>query len=556
MKKLLPKLEEEKCRRKHCEKLIQELQMKILEMQQRLAVACQVDSAKDEAILRFHEAWEKVAHRWQSLETERNTLSKKLFTVEEKANAEVLNATQKVTQCEIELSKALDMAHKCQEKCKKLELERSELLSQLSDLRTEVKTTRANLEDIAKERDQLAERILCLEKESLKGKQLLLETQKEVTHSKNVFQICQNELTGLSEEHVKLQKRIKEEQSIILQLETQKKTLHHSLDSSKKAESTLQLELRNLQEESERNKIELRNFYQQQVEVLVKDKLKEFQDQLEQAEKSLQDELRNKEHVITRSAAKQLQKLTDKHRLEVQLIEEKHKEEVRLYELQFAHMKEQISLLQNKLESQHAKRVNIAQELHTVMETQWREALRIIDSGKSPAPGTPQSTELQRTVSDESNRPFTIQDLKKFLSKHEIKSSEAIGVPEQGIGDNNSVNFRGTNSSKDQTPFLMSNELLGNMGTFTTPVSSKSQIQFDQQSETDLKKYIKLLMEKSTRQTTEKPLENVKMPVSQESSSSDFADMSSWQQLLVPKMNDKSSAAPSKEYRTEKPPWK
>lgn len=81
----------------HCEKLIQELQMKILEMQQRLAVAYQVDSAKDEAILRFHEAWEKVAHRWQSLEAERNTLSKKLYTVEEKANVEVINATQVCT---------------------------------------------------------------------------------------------------------------------------------------------------------------------------------------------------------------------------------------------------------------------------------------------------------------------------------------------------------------------------------------------------------------------------------------------------------------------------
>lgn len=64
----------------------------------------------------------------------------------------------------------------------------------------------------------------------------MLDTQKEVTHSKNVFKACQNELTGLKEEHVKLQKRIKEEQSIIVQLETQKKNLHHSLDSAKKAE--------------------------------------------------------------------------------------------------------------------------------------------------------------------------------------------------------------------------------------------------------------------------------------------------------------------------------
>lgn len=182
-----------------------------------------------------------------------------------------------------------------------------------------------------------------------------------------------------------------------------------------------------------------------------------------------------------------------RHRLEVQLIEEKHKEEVRLYELQFAHMKEQISLLQNKLESYNAKRVNIAQELHTVMETQWREALRIINNGKSPAPGTPQSTELQRTGSDETNKQFSMQDLKKFLSKYEIQPSEAVGISEQGRGDHSGANFRMTTSPRDQIPVTTSNELFRNLGIFDTPVSSKSQEQREQQSETDLKKYIKLV---------------------------------------------------------------
>lgn len=65
-------------------------------------------------------------------------------------------------------------------------------------------------------------------------------------------------------------------------------------------------------EQAEKAKIELRNFYQQQVELLVKDKLKEFQNQLEQTEHALHDELQNREQTIAKTAAKQLQKLTDR----------------------------------------------------------------------------------------------------------------------------------------------------------------------------------------------------------------------------------------------------
>lgn len=63
--------------------------MKILEMQQRLAVAIQVDSAKDNAILRFHEAWEKVANKWKDFESERNSLSKKLLCIKQKSSADL-----------------------------------------------------------------------------------------------------------------------------------------------------------------------------------------------------------------------------------------------------------------------------------------------------------------------------------------------------------------------------------------------------------------------------------------------------------------------------------
>lgn len=77
-------------------------------------------------------------------------------------------------------------------------------------------------------------------------------------------------------------------------------------------QASLRKEINTLNDDSERNKNDLRSFYQQQVEVLVKGKLKEFQDQLERAEVALQNELLLKEQTITKQAAKQMYKLAEK----------------------------------------------------------------------------------------------------------------------------------------------------------------------------------------------------------------------------------------------------
>ncbi|KAG6465722.1 hypothetical protein O3G_MSEX015342 [Manduca sexta] len=49
------KLEEERLKREHCEAMIQQLQRKILEQQEKLAVAVKVDKAKDAAIAKLQE---------------------------------------------------------------------------------------------------------------------------------------------------------------------------------------------------------------------------------------------------------------------------------------------------------------------------------------------------------------------------------------------------------------------------------------------------------------------------------------------------------------------
>lgn len=67
----------------HCERLIQQLQIHLLEEQQKLAVAIKVDRRKDEAILQLQDAWSRLVHHWKVLEEQRHNLSNRLLSERE-----------------------------------------------------------------------------------------------------------------------------------------------------------------------------------------------------------------------------------------------------------------------------------------------------------------------------------------------------------------------------------------------------------------------------------------------------------------------------------------
>ena len=67
----------------------------------------------------------------------------------------------------------------------------------------------------------------------------------------------------------------------------------------------------------ENNKIELKNFYQGQVELVVQSKLKEFQTQLDDAEKALKEELSRKELSIAKTAASHIQQISEKYKYNI-----------------------------------------------------------------------------------------------------------------------------------------------------------------------------------------------------------------------------------------------
>lgn len=126
---------------------------------------------------------------------------------------------------------------------------------------------------------------------------------------------------------------------------------------------------------------ELRKVYQKQVDEAVNTKLKEFQAQLDAAESNFQAELDTKQRAIAECAARKIKSIIDKHQLEVNLLEEKHKEEKRLYDIRLSQTAKKAMALETQLNAQQDAKSRLAGQLHSLMEKQYHQALRIISTG-------------------------------------------------------------------------------------------------------------------------------------------------------------------------------
>ncbi|XP_052754496.1 repetitive organellar protein [Galleria mellonella] len=383
------KLEEEKLKREHCESMIQQLQKKILDQQEKLAVALKVDRAKDAAITKLREAWLKITSSLDKVEERHKTGLEKMMREVESFKMVASDAQKKTNHFESELYKALDLAHDYQEKCKQLTSEQKELQDRME-------RTLASKQDIisSKEKEievlkENYETVMRLNKQSTDCAKNLEDALEKEKSDHNVTRIKVNELTRklqtideetslALQERSLLKDKVNEERSRGNLLERQLCDKENQNSELLKKCDTLDNEVKMLRKHLELQKNELKVHYQKQLEDAVLAKLQEFQQQLDHAEREMENDARSKENAIVDTFNKQMTRIEEQHKLEVKVLEEKQKEEIKLYRLQLAQASEKISLLEGKLESHRRRRGQIASQLHGVMEAQWRQALRIL----------------------------------------------------------------------------------------------------------------------------------------------------------------------------------
>ncbi|KOB66922.1 Centrobin [Operophtera brumata] len=313
------KLEEERLKR-------EQLQKKVLEQQEKLAVAIRVDRSKDTAITKLKEAWLRLTGSLDKAEERhRNALEKMLREVDN--FRAVADDTQK-------------------EKCKQLIGEKRELedsMVRALETKQEIIAGREREIEVLKENYETVMRLNKQSTDCVKNLEDALEKS------------AADDTTLLVQERNVLKEKVNEERGRCNMLERQLCDKQNLASELLKKCDTLDAETKTLCKHMELQKCELKSHYQKQLEDAVLSKLQEFQQQLDVASREMERQLTSKENAI--------------------------REEIKLYRLQLAQTSEKIGLLESKLESYRRRRGQIATQLHGVMESQWRQALLILTHG-------------------------------------------------------------------------------------------------------------------------------------------------------------------------------
>ncbi|XP_022825768.1 trichohyalin isoform X2 [Spodoptera litura] len=388
------KLEEERLKREHCESMIQQLQKKILEQQEKLAVAVKVDRAKDAAIGKLREAWLKLTGSLDKAEERHRAALEKMDREVENFRMIADEAQKKTSHFEAELYKALDLAHDYQEKCKQLTAEKKEIDEKI--LKTvqdrdemvamkdkEVEALKENCQTIMRLNKQSTDCIKNLEEALEKEKADHHETKSKIKELANKIQSLEDTNSLITQERDLLKEKVNEERSRNNLLEKQMgDQQNHTAEVMRKCDN-LETEVKTLRKHLELQKTELKCHYQKQLEDAVLSKLQEFQQQLDVAERDMEADARAKENALIDTYNKQICRIEEQHKLEVNVMEEKQREEIKLYRLQLAQAGEKIGLLESKLESFRRRRGALAGQLHAVLQAQCRAAIRLLTHGDS-----------------------------------------------------------------------------------------------------------------------------------------------------------------------------
>ncbi|XP_066591174.1 uncharacterized protein [Prorops nasuta] len=488
---LMIKLDEEKFRREHCESLIHELQKKLLEQQEKVAVAIRVDNEKNVLISQFHSAWVKLKQRVQSLETDYESLQGFSKNITEKHQSEINEFQVQIKRNEAELSKALDLAAGYKEKSDGLIKEKVDLLQSHAN---ELESYKSLVQEAEKRYDQLKDNYSnLLEKhheseEALKNVQQELnkerlkggEVRNEMSVIHKALDTCEAELTVLRQEKESLQLKLKEEMDRNNLLNENKSSLLNLIDEAKKAEKVARNEVKTLAEQNDKIKTDLQELYQKQVDVVVKGKLQEFQTQLDAAESEFVSELENRQRVIAECAARKIKDVIDKHQLEINLLEEKHREEKRLHEIQLAQALQKSNLLESQLNTQRATKSQLAEQLHSVMQQQWQQALKIISS-TVPDGGVESSSPFQRLYTDKMIGSSQSSRKRDSLPSSYAKSQSTIKWQSELLDRQKIVD-----SQKRENH---------NESAFTVTSADETPLTEQKESKDDLRKYIKMIAE-------------------------------------------------------------
>ncbi|KAB1265165.1 Centrobin [Camelus dromedarius] len=350
---------ENNLKKKHCERHIQSLQTRVLELQQQLAVAVTADRKKDIMIEQLDKTLARVVEGWNRHEAERTEVLRGLQ--EERQAAELTRSKQQEEEERQALTLSLELE---QQQCRALQDERDEARAgQLSERRL-LETLQVALEEErqtrAQQERQLKERYQALQEES----QAQLEREKGNTQRES--------------------QAAREAQQQLALVQSEVRRLEGDLDTARRERDALQLEMSLVQARYESQRIQMESELAVQLEQRVTERLAQAQESSLRQAASLREHHRKQLQELNGQHQQELSTQLAQFKVEMAEREERQQQVAQDYELRLAREQARVRELQSGNQQLEEQRVELVERLQAMLQAHWEEANQLLSTPLLP----------------------------------------------------------------------------------------------------------------------------------------------------------------------------
>nr|XP_012312947.1 centrobin isoform X1 [Aotus nancymaae]XP_012312948.1 centrobin isoform X1 [Aotus nancymaae] len=389
-------LDSEHTRRKHCERHIQSLQTRVLELQQQLAVAVAADRKKDIMIEQLDKTLARVVEGWNRHEAERTEVLRGLQ--EERQAAELTRSKQQetVTRLEQSLSEAMEALNREQESARLQQRERETLEEERQALTLSLEVEQQRCCALQEERDAARAGQLS-EHRALEALQAALEEERQTwaqqeLQLKEHYQVLQMESQAqLEREKEKGQREAqaaREAQHQLVLVQSEVRRLEGELDTARRERDALQLEMSLVQARYESQRIQMESELAVQLEQRVTERLAQAQESSLRQAASLREQHRKQLQDLSGQHQQELASQLAQFKVEMAEREERQQQVAEDYELRLAREQARVRELQSGNQQLEEQRAELVERLQAMLQAHWDEATQLL-STTLPLPNPP-----------------------------------------------------------------------------------------------------------------------------------------------------------------------
>ncbi|XP_007483215.1 centrobin isoform X4 [Monodelphis domestica] len=395
-------LDTEHTRRRHCERHIQNLQTRVLELQQRLAVAVSADRKKDLMIEQLDKTLARVVEGWNQHEAERTEVLRGLQ--EEQKTAELTRSQQQETIAHLEesLKQTMEALSREQEEANQQQQEQETLKEARQALARSLEREQHRCRTLQEERDEARTEQLNQHRE-LEALQATLDekhqawTQRE-RHLEDRCKSLQEEgRIQLEREQANSQREIqaaREAQQLLASVQSDVRRLEEELDTARRERDALQLETSLVQARFEAQRVQMESELAILLEQRVTDRLAQVQESSLRQVSSLREQHRKQLQDLTEQHQQELSNQLDQFQVELSERDDRHQQVSQDYELRLAREQARVRELRMTHRQLEEQRVELVERFQAMLRAHWDEAHQLLSSTTSsqvPPPGTPSS---------------------------------------------------------------------------------------------------------------------------------------------------------------------